>query len=75
MLLVFIAFITMGNYLLCDVIGYYSGLNEIISTNTSFRGLTFEFLIGYSFAPIAYLMGVAKEDMVLVGQLLGEKPF
>lgn len=73
MLLVFIAFITMGNYLLCDVIGYYSGLNEIISTNTSFRGLTFEFLIGYSFAPIAYLMGVAKEDMVLVGQLLGEK--
>lgn len=73
MLLVFIAFITMGNYLLCDVIGYYTGLNEIISANTSFRGLTFEFLIGYSFAPIAYLMGVAKEDMVLVGQLLGEK--
>ncbi len=73
MLLVFIAFITMGNYLLCDIIGYYTGLNEIISANTSFRGLTFEFLIGYSFAPIAYLMGVAKEDMVLVGQLLGEK--
>lgn len=73
MLLVFIAFITMGNYLLCDIIGYYTGLNDFISTNTSFRGLTFEFLIGYSFAPIAYLMGVAKEDMVLVGQLLGEK--
>ena len=39
----------MGNYLLCDVIGYYTGLNEIISANTSFRGLTFEFLIGYSY--------------------------
>jgi len=73
MLLVFIAFITMGNYLLCDIIGHYTGLNEIIASSTSFRGLTFEFLIGYSFAPIAYLMGVAKEDMVLVGQLLGEK--
>lgn len=73
MLLVFIAFMAMGNFLLKDVIGEYSGLNEIIMANTDFDGLSFEFLIGYSFAPIAWLMGVSSSDMVLVGQLLGEK--
>lgn len=73
MLLVFIALITMGNYLLSDIIGKYTGLNNIIAANTAYDGLTFEFIIGYSFAPIAYLMGVAKEDALLVGQLLGEK--
>lgn len=32
-----------------------------------------QFIVGYSFAPIAWLMGIAWEDAVLVGQLLGEK--
>jgi CNT family concentrative nucleoside transporter len=73
MLLVFIAFITMGNYILEDLIGHYTGLNALIVEHTNFSGLTFEFIIGYTFAPIAWLMGVAKEDMILVGQLLGEK--
>lgn len=73
MLLVFIAFITMGNFILKDIIGHYTGINNWVITNTNFDGLSFEFIIGYSFAPIAWLMGVAKEDMVLVGQLLGEK--
>jgi CNT family concentrative nucleoside transporter len=73
MLLVFIAFITMGNYILKDLIGHYSGLNEWIIAHSDFDGLTFQFIIGYSFAPIAWLMGITSEDMVLVGQLLGEK--
>jgi len=73
MLLVFIALISMGNYILKDLIGHYSGLNSIISESTNFEGLSFQFLIAYAFAPIAWLMGVAKEDMFLVGQLLGEK--
>ena len=73
MLLVFIAFISMGNYILKDLIGHYSGLNAIIANSTNFDGLTFQFIIGYTFAPVAWLMGIAKEDMVLVGQLLGEK--
>lgn len=73
MLLVFIAFITMGNYILEDLIGHYTGLNKLIVEHTNFSGLTFEFIIGYTFAPVAWLMGVAKEDMILVGQLLGEK--
>ncbi|MEQ8909061.1 MAG: nucleoside transporter C-terminal domain-containing protein [Vicingaceae bacterium] len=73
MLLVFIAFITMGNFILNDIIGHYTGINNWVVEHTNFDGLSFEFLIGYSFAPVAWLMGVAKEDMVLVGQLLGEK--
>jgi len=73
MLLVFIAFITMGNYILRDLIGEYSGLNALIQDSTSFDGLTFEFIIGYAFAPVAWLMGVNSADMILVGQLLGEK--
>ncbi len=33
----------------------------------------FELIFGYIGAPIVWLMGVCKEDMFLVGQLLGEK--
>ncbi len=73
MLLTFIAMITMGNYILKDLIGYYTGLNPMIVASTGYDGLTFQFIIGYLFAPIAWMIGVAKEDMVLVGQLLGEK--
>ena len=56
MLLVFIAFISMGNYILKDLIGHYTGLNQLIASGTSFDGLSLEFIIGYSFAPIAWLM-------------------
>ena len=73
MLLVFTAIIAMGNYLTNDLIGNWTGINNWIVTNTSYTGLTMQFIVGYSFAPIAWLMGIAWEDAVLVGQLLGEK--
>jgi len=75
MLLVFIAFITMINYFLKDFFGDITGLNNsIISfTDGQYTGLTLEFLLGYMLAPLTWLMGVCKEDMILVGQLLGEK--
>ena len=75
MLLVFIAFITMGNYFLKDFIGNITGINNwIVSfTNGQYDGLTLEFILGYTLAPITWLMGVCREDMILVGQLLGEK--
>jgi CNT family concentrative nucleoside transporter len=75
MLLVFLAFIAMVNYFLDDFIGSRTGLNTLVSdwTNGQYDGLTLEFLLGYLLAPITWLMGIAKEDMVLVGQLLGEK--
>jgi CNT family concentrative nucleoside transporter len=73
MLLVFTSFVYMGNWIMRDLIGEWTGANAFIVANTGFDGLSFQFIIGYAFAPIAWLMGVAKEDIFLVGQLLGEK--
>lgn len=75
MLLVFIALIYMLNVILMETIGVWTGWNEQIAaaTNKQFEGFTFTYLLGLLFAPIAWLLGVAAEDMVLVGQLLGQK--
>jgi CNT family concentrative nucleoside transporter len=35
--------------------------------------MSLEFLLGYAFAPIMWLIGVCKEDITLLGRLLGEK--
>ena len=75
MLIVFIAMIAMVNYILSDVVGYYSGLNGLISswTGGQYQGFTLQFVLGYFCAPFVWLLGVAKSDMVYIGQLLGEK--
>ncbi|MEZ4720537.1 MAG: nucleoside transporter C-terminal domain-containing protein [Flavobacteriales bacterium] len=73
MLLVFTALIYFGNYIFRDLIGGITGLNSVIAENTNYDGLTFQFIVGYAFAPVAWLMGIDIEDVVLVGQLLGEK--
>lgn len=75
MLLVFIALIAMLNFIMKDMIGEWTGLNDwVISfSNGRYNGFSLQFLLGYACAPLAYLMGVCKQDMVLVGQLLGEK--
>lgn len=73
MLLVFTAFIYMANYILGDKIGDWTGLNALISANTGYDKFTLEFIIGFLFAPVAWLLGVPADDIVLVGQLLGEK--
>ncbi len=75
MLLVFIAFIAMANYFLQDFIGDFTGLNNWVASisNEQYDGFTLQFILGYSLAPLTWLMGVCTEDIVLVGQLLGEK--
>ncbi|HXH32334.1 MAG TPA: nucleoside transporter C-terminal domain-containing protein [Bacteriovoracaceae bacterium] len=75
MLIVFIAMIAMVNYILSDVVGYYSGLNSVIASITGgqYQGLTLQFILGYTCAPLVWLLGIAKVDMVHIGQLLGEK--
>ena len=75
MLLVFIAFIAMTNYFLKDFLGNIFGINDWIFsiTNGKYDGFTLQFVLGYTLAPLTWLMGVCKEDMILVGQLLGEK--
>lgn len=73
MLLVFIALMAMANHIMEHWIGRYTGLNELIAEHTSYNALNFQFLLGNLMAPIAWLMGVPSEDILLVGQLLGEK--
>ena len=110
MLLVFLAFIAMGNHILesignwdlliifnnsCIIEGepaasdpvripicYLHGLgitdtsfyiNNWIAENTVYNSLSIEFILGYLLAPVMWLIGVAKEDITLMGQLLGIK--
>lgn len=72
MLLVFIGLMSMANYIMFKL-GDWTTLNSWINQNTSYSELSFNMILGYIGAPIAWLMGVCKEDMFLVGQLLGEK--
>jgi len=72
MLLVFVAVIAMLNGGL-ELIGSLTSLNDIIATNTAYDKLSIEFLLGYAFAPLMWLIGVPTADMTLMGQLLGIK--
>ncbi|MDG1397461.1 MAG: nucleoside transporter C-terminal domain-containing protein [Polaribacter sp.] len=72
MLLVFVAVIAMINGIL-GWAGDITTLNEIIASNTGYEKLSIEFILGYVFAPLMWLIGVAAEDMALMGQLLGIK--
>ena len=72
MLLVFISFIAMFNYIL-GTVGTYTGLNNVIAANTPYEQFSLETILGLVFAPLMWLIGVAKEDMMLMGQLLGIK--
>jgi CNT family concentrative nucleoside transporter len=72
MLLVFVAIIAMLNGGL-DLIGNLTTLNDIIAANTAYDKLSIEFILGYAFAPLMWLIGVPTVDMTLMGQLLGIK--
>ncbi len=74
MLLSFIAFIAMANFILIKI-GDWTHLNPIIQdfTEGQYKGLDLKLILGYIFAPIVWLMGVPFEDITLVGRLIGEK--
>lgn len=72
MLLVFVAVIAMLNGIL-GWIGDITTLNSWMAKNTSYDAFSIEAILGYLFAPLMWLIGVAKEDMALMGQLLGIK--
>ena len=86
MLLVFVAFIAMFNGILGAIAGFdgftiealsidwqFTSLNTVIAENTPYDSLSLEFILGYIFAPLMWLIGIASEDMALMGQLLGIK--
>lgn len=72
MLLVFVAFIAMINGIL-GYIGGIGGLNEMLSPIWGYNSISLEAILGTIFAPLMYIIGVAKEDLSLMGQLLGIK--
>jgi len=74
MLLVFIAFIAFINYLFIKIGDWTSINDKIVSvTNGKYDELSLEFILGYTLSPLMWLIGVAKEDITLVGSLLGKK--
>ena len=72
MLLVFIALIAMLNGVFFGI-GDALGLNMWVAQNTPYDQFSIEFILGYLFAPLMWIIGVAAEDMALMGQLLGIK--
>ena len=72
MLLVFIALIAMLSSILAGF-GDFIGLNAWIAENTVYKIFSIEFILGYLFAPLMWLIGIAKEDIALMGQLIGIK--
>jgi concentrative nucleoside transporter, CNT family len=72
MLLVFIAFIAMINHFL-GWVGDFTTLNVVIAKYTPYSKFSLETILGIVFSPLMWLIGVAKEDMMLMGQLLGIK--
>ena len=72
MLLVFVALIAMINYGL-DAFGGLIGLNSFVAENTQYEKFSLEAILGTIFYPVMWLIGVAEEDSMLMGQLLGIK--
>lgn len=72
MLLVFIALIALINNIFSGV-GDLLGLNIWVANNTVYDRFSIEFVLGYIFAPLMWLIGVAQDDITLMGQLLGIK--
>ncbi|NNF16676.1 MAG: Na+ dependent nucleoside transporter [Gammaproteobacteria bacterium] len=74
MLLVFVAFIAMANFLLMKF-GGWTGLNDAVSAVSDGRHsqLSLQVILGYVFAPVVWSIGVVSDDITLVGRLLGEK--
>ena len=72
MLLVFLALIALVNGVFYQIAEVF-GLNNWIEQNTIYESFSLELILGYLFAPLMWLIGIAVEDITLMGQLLGVK--
>lgn len=75
MLLVFTALIALANAIMVKFVGSWTGLNDWVLNYTDgrFAGFDFTFILGMLFAPFAWILGTPSQDILLVGQLLGQK--
>jgi CNT family concentrative nucleoside transporter len=72
MLLVFVAIIAMVNGIL-EWVGDFTTINRYLAENSAYQKFSLEAILGTLFAPLMWLIGVAEEDILLMGQLLGIK--
>ena len=62
MLLAFIGLIALLNMLLGGIAGLFG-----------FEGITIELILGYLFAPLAFIIGVPSDEMLQAGSFIGQK--
>jgi len=62
MLLAFIALIALLNNIVGEVAGLFG-----------FEGITIELILGYLFAPLAFLIGIPIDEMIQAGSFIGQK--
>lgn len=74
MLLVFLAFIALFNFILLKI-GDWTTLNQWVAhlSGGQYEHFSLQFILGYTMAPLMWMIGVHPQDITLVGQLLGEK--
>ena len=74
MLLVFLAFLAMINFVLIKI-GAWTNINAWVTDISSgrFQNLSLQFILGYALSPLMWLLGINIHDITLVGSLLGEK--
>jgi CNT family concentrative nucleoside transporter len=75
MLLVFTAMVAFFNWILSAGIGEWSGLNAWIANTTDgrYHEFSLQYIFGLIFAPLAWLMGIDAGQLMLAGQVIGEK--
>jgi CNT family concentrative nucleoside transporter len=75
MLLVFTALVALVNYVLEGWIGELTGWNTLITAWSGgvFDGFSLDLLLGMIFAPVAWLMGISGDAVMVSGALLGER--
>ena len=75
MLLVFTAMVAFFNWILSAGVGSWTGLNDLIARQTDGRYVEFslQYILGMVFAPLAWVMGIDVGQLVIAGQIIGEK--
>ncbi|MCC6752472.1 MAG: Na+ dependent nucleoside transporter [Saprospiraceae bacterium] len=74
MLLAFMALVYLANIMLTQL-GQVAGLNQWLSeaSHGRYQEFNLQFIFGILFSPLAWVIGIDWQDVIAVGQLLGEK--
>jgi CNT family concentrative nucleoside transporter len=75
MLLVFTAMVALVNWVLATGLGGWTGINAWIASasNGRYAELSMQAIMGVIFAPLAWLMGIDYGQLLVSGQVIGEK--